>query len=52
MSFLAGHVPGPGQAVTAGFLFDVPVRFVRIFSKVNLTAFEAGAIPRVLEIRP
>lgn len=54
VSFLAGHVPGAGQGVTAGFLFDVPVRFDTDFLEVNLTAFEAGAIPRipVLEIRP
>ncbi len=54
VNFLAGHVPGPGQAVTAGFLFDVPVRFDTDFLEVNLTAFEAGAIPRIpiLEIRP
>jgi len=54
VSFLAGHVPGAGQAVTAGFLFDVPARFDTDFLEVNLTAFEAGAIPRIpiLEIRP
>ncbi|WP_428029263.1 phage distal tail protein, Rcc01695 family [Ancylobacter sp.] len=53
VSFLAGHVPPMGASVTAGFLFDVPVRFDTDFLEVNLTAFEAGAIPRIpiLEIR-
>ena len=54
VTFLAGHVPPNGASVTAGFLFDVPVRFDNDFLEVNLSAFEAGAIPRipVLEIRP
>ena len=54
VTFLPDHVPGPGAAVTAGFLFDVPVRFDTDFLEVNLTAFEAGQIPRIpiLEIRP
>ncbi|MBB3769811.1 uncharacterized protein (TIGR02217 family) [Angulomicrobium tetraedrale] len=53
VTFLAGHVPAAGANVTAGFLFDVPVRFDTDFLEVNLTAFEAGAIPRIpiLEIR-
>lgn len=54
ISFLPGHVPALGASVTAGFLFDVPVRFDTDFLEVNLSAFEAGAIPRIpiLEIRP
>lgn len=54
VSFLAGHVPEEGADVTVGFLFDVPARFDTDFLEVNLTAFEAGAIPRIpiLEIRP
>lgn len=53
VSFLEGHVPPVGASVTAGFLFDVPVRFDTDFLEVNLSAFEAGAIPRipVVEIR-
>jgi uncharacterized protein (TIGR02217 family) len=45
--------PAPGLAVTAGFLFDVPVRFDTDRIEVNLAAFEAGAIPSipVVEIR-
>ncbi|MDQ0347189.1 DUF2460 domain-containing protein [Ancylobacter vacuolatus] len=54
LTFLPGHLPAAGASVTAGFLFDVPVRFDTDFLEVNLTAFEAGAIPRIpiLEIRP
>ncbi len=53
VTFLAGHAPPAGASVTAGFLFDVPVRFDTDFLEVNLTAFEAGEIPRIpiLEIR-
>jgi uncharacterized protein (TIGR02217 family) len=39
--------------VTAGFVFDVPVRFDTDFLEVDLSAFEAGAIPNIplIEIR-
>ena len=45
--------PGAGVAVTAGFEFDVPVRFDTDFLDVNLAAFEAGSVPDipVVEIR-
>ncbi len=37
--------------VTAGFLFDVPVRFDTDYLEVDLSAFAAGAIPKIpLEI--
>ena len=54
VTFLPGHVPAPGQAVTAGFNFDVPVRFDTDYLEVDLSAFAAGAIPKIplLEIRP
>ena len=54
VTFLDGHVPGVGQAVTAGFLFDVPVRFDTDYLEVDLSAFAAGAIPKIplLEIKP
>jgi len=47
-------VPPPGAAVTAGFLFDVPVRFDTDYLEVDLAAFAAGAIPKIplVEIRP
>jgi uncharacterized protein (TIGR02217 family) len=54
LTFLAGHIPPSGAAVTAGFLFDVPVRFDTDYLELNLSAFAAGAIPKVplVEIRP
>jgi uncharacterized protein (TIGR02217 family) len=53
VTFHAGHIPPPGAAVTAGFLFDVPVRFDTDYLEVDLAAFAAGAIPKipVVEIR-
>jgi uncharacterized protein (TIGR02217 family) len=54
VSFAAGHAPAPGAVVTAGFLFDVPVRFDIDAIEVDLSAFEAGEIPRIpiVEIIP
>jgi uncharacterized protein (TIGR02217 family) len=54
VTFLAGHIPASGVAVTAGFLFDVPVRFDTDYLEVDLSAFEAGAIPKIplVEIKP
>ncbi len=53
VTFLSGHEPGPGLSVTAGFEFDVPVRFDTDFLDVSLTGFEAGNIPSIplVEIR-
>jgi len=53
MTFLPGHIPAAGQAITAGFLFDVPVRFDTDYLEVDLSAFAAGAIPKIplVEIR-
>ncbi|MBE7183653.1 MAG: DUF2460 domain-containing protein [Methylobacterium mesophilicum] len=45
--FAAGHVPLAGQAVTAGFEFDVPVRFDTERLEASLTAFKAGQVPAV-----
>ncbi len=54
VTFLAGHIPANGQAITAGFLFDVPARFDTDYLEVDLSAFAAGAIPKIplVEIRP
>jgi uncharacterized protein (TIGR02217 family) len=54
ISFLPGHIPAASAAITAGFLFDVPVRFDTDFLEVDLSAFAAGAIPKIplIEIRP
>lgn len=45
--------PPPGAVLTAGFLFDVPVRFDTDRLDIDLSAFEAGAIPSIplVEIR-
>ncbi len=54
VTFLPGHIPPSGAVVTAGFLFDVPVRFDTDYLEVDMAAFAAGAIPKIplLEIRP
>lgn len=53
VTFLSGHVPGAGAAITAGFEFDVPVRFDTDKLEINLAAFEAGDIPNIplVEVR-
>lgn len=53
VTFQPGTIPGAGAAVTAGFEFDVPVRFDTDRLNVNLASFEAGeavSVP-VVEIR-
>ena len=54
VTFAAGHIPLSGAAVTAGFTFDVPVRFDTDYLEVDLSAFAAGAIPKIplVEIKP
>jgi uncharacterized protein (TIGR02217 family) len=47
VTFRLGHIPAVGQAITAGFLFDVPVRFDTDYLEVDLSAFAAGAIPKI-----
>jgi uncharacterized protein (TIGR02217 family) len=53
VTLLAGHIPGAGQAVTAGFEFDVPVRFDSDKLEISLQGFRHGAIPNipVVEVR-
>lgn len=50
----ASVVPAPGTDVTAGFEFDIPVRFDTDRIEINLAAFEAGSVPSVplVEIKP
>ena len=45
--------PAVGADVTAGFEFDVPVRFDADAIEVNLAAFEAGEVPSIpiVEVR-
>jgi len=47
VSFLPGHVPASGAAITAGFEFDVPARFDTDFLNINMGRFEAGDIPDI-----
>lgn len=53
VQFAAGQAPASGAAVTAGFEFDVPVRFDTDKLEVNVSGFKSGAIPSipVVEIR-
>lgn len=47
VTFQPGAIPPAGAAVTAGFVFDVPVRFDAERLEVNLAAFKAGQIPTI-----
>ena len=53
VTFLAGSIPASGASVTAGFEFDVPVRFDTDKLEVNVSGFSHGAIPNipVVEVR-
>ncbi|MDD9910846.1 MAG: DUF2460 domain-containing protein [Ahrensia sp.] len=45
--FQPGHIPPQGAVVTAGYAFDVPVRFASDELTVSLSAFNAGDIPSI-----
>jgi uncharacterized protein (TIGR02217 family) len=53
IGFASGFIPPPGANITAGFAFDVPVRFDTDMLSINLTQFGAGDIPEipVVEVR-
>jgi uncharacterized protein (TIGR02217 family) len=53
VTFLAGHIPVEDAEVTAGFEFDVPVRFDTDRLAIDLAAFAAGEIPDIpiVEVR-
>jgi uncharacterized protein (TIGR02217 family) len=53
LTFQPGHIPVDGAVVSAGFEFDVPVRFDSDKLEVSLHGFSHGAIPSipVVEIR-
>jgi uncharacterized protein (TIGR02217 family) len=53
VTFQAGHIPAPGAVITAGFEFDVPVRFDTDAIRINLSHFEAGEVPDIplVEVR-
>lgn len=53
VTFFVGSVPSAGVVVSAGFEFDVPVRFDSDRLEINLRSFEHGAIPSIpiVEVR-
>jgi uncharacterized protein (TIGR02217 family) len=53
VTFLPGHIPPPGAIVTAGFAFDVPVRFDTDKLEIDVSGIRHGAIPQIpiVEIR-
>jgi uncharacterized protein (TIGR02217 family) len=53
VAFQPGHIPAADAAITAGFEFDVPVRFDTDQLEINLQGFRHGAIPNIpiVEIR-
>ena len=53
VTFKPGFVPASGAAITAGYQFDVPVRFDSDKLEVSLQGFHHGAIPSIpiVEIR-
>lgn len=54
VTFSPDAVPKAGKVVTAGFEFDVPVRFATDRIDISLSAFNAGRIPSIslMEIIP
>ncbi len=54
VTFLAGAIPAVGQTITAGYEFDVPVRFDTDKLEVNVQGLRHGAIPSIpiVEVRP
>lgn len=54
VTFALPETPANGAVVTAGYAFDVPVRFDADRLEINLQGFRHGAIPNipVVEIRP
>jgi uncharacterized protein (TIGR02217 family) len=53
VTFLSGHIPADDAVITAGFEFDVPVRFDTDKLEINLQGFRSGAIPHIpiVEVR-
>jgi uncharacterized protein (TIGR02217 family) len=54
VTFNARNIPAVGASITAGYEFDVPVRFDTDAFSINLSHFEAGDIPDIplIEVRP
>ncbi|MEM9360317.1 MAG: DUF2460 domain-containing protein [Pseudomonadota bacterium] len=53
ITFQAGHVPPTGGVITAGFEFDVPVRFDTDKLELDVQGVRHGAIPNIpiVEVR-
>lgn len=47
VTFRAGALPGSGATVSAGFSFDVPVRFDSDQLNINFDGFRAGQMPSI-----
>lgn len=47
VTFTHSHIPSNGQTVSAGFEFDVPVRFDTDQLDVSLAGFRHGSIPNI-----
>jgi uncharacterized protein (TIGR02217 family) len=47
ITFQTGYIPANGAVVTAGYVFDVPVRFDTDYLEIDYAAFNAGEIPRI-----
>ncbi|MBX9759152.1 MAG: DUF2460 domain-containing protein [Beijerinckiaceae bacterium] len=54
VTFAPAHAPPAGASVTAGFMFDTPARFDADYLEIDVSSFEAGAIPQIplIEIFP
>lgn len=53
VTFLPGHIPAAGATITAGFEFDVPVRFDSDRLEISIQSFQHGVIPSIpiVEVR-
>ena len=53
VTFQPGHIPSAAQIITAGFEFDVPVRFDTDKLEISIQGFRHGAIPSIpiVEVR-
>ena len=47
VTFASSSIPIAGASVSAGYVFDVPVRFDADYLEIDLAAFEAGEIPKI-----
>lgn len=53
ITFLPGHIPAAGATITAGYEFDVPVRFDTDKLEIDIQGLHHGAIPTIpiVEVR-